>query len=198
MKYQLFRQMLTGFAIAVTLGTAATEPSAAQSKKFFCSTSRGVPATVVRTSKGNVPIIIWVYRDFDYSGWTPEHRCQEISDRFQRYDDRRLLGYIRTGTVNGYPVLCVANYQGGACDRTQVLITLKPGSDAQYYLQSLLETRTHGVRKPVYLSGEKQEVLSRDENGELYADVEEWIKVLEEENSQPVDRGNSQESDLVW
>ncbi|MBO1346392.1 MAG: hypothetical protein EBE86_002830 [Hormoscilla sp. GUM202] len=63
MKYQLFRQILTGL-FALTLGTtAATEPGAAQSNnKFFCGSSDGVPATIARTSKGNVPIIIWVDR----------------------------------------------------------------------------------------------------------------------------------------
>lgn len=58
MKYQLFTKMLIGLAIAFTLGTAATEPSAAQSRKFFCSTSDGVPATMVRKNGENVPIII--------------------------------------------------------------------------------------------------------------------------------------------
>ncbi|MBC6423024.1 MAG: hypothetical protein GDA43_18430 [Hormoscilla sp. SP5CHS1] len=83
MKYQLFTKMLTGLAIALTIGTAATEPSAAQSKKFFCGRSDGEPATVVRTSKGNVPIIIWVDLGFEALGWTPQRRCQAVSDRFQ-------------------------------------------------------------------------------------------------------------------
>ncbi|MBO1350280.1 MAG: COP23 domain-containing protein [Hormoscilla sp. GUM202] len=127
MKYQLFTKMLTGLAIALTLGTAATEPSAAQSQKFFCDRSDGAPATVVRTSKGNVPIIIWVDRGFELSGWTPQRRCQAVSDRFQQYDDLGLLEYIRTGTVSRHPVLCVANRQGGACPSTQVLVTLNHG-----------------------------------------------------------------------
>jgi len=188
MKYQLFTKMLTGLAIALTLGTAATEPSAAQSKKFFCGRSDGVLATVVRKSKGNVPIIIWDYRGFEASGWTPQRRCQVVSDRFQEYGDRGLLGYIRTGTVNRYPVLCVANYQGGACPSTQVLITLNRGSDAEFYLRLLLETRNQGVRQPVYFS--EKHVFSHDENGELYADVEQWINAL------PVEEGNSH--DRVW
>ncbi len=150
MKYQLFTQMLTGLAIALTLGTAATEPSAAQSKKFFCGRSDGAPATVVRKSGGNVPIIIWVDRSFEASGWTPQRRCQVVSDRFQEFDDLGLLRYIRTGTVNRYPVLCVANYQKRACPSTQVLITLDRGSDAEFYLRALLKTRNHGVRQPVY------------------------------------------------
>ncbi|MBO1350284.1 MAG: hypothetical protein EBE86_024220 [Hormoscilla sp. GUM202] len=81
--------------------------------------------------------------------------------------------------------------------------TLNHGSDAEFYLRSLLETRDRSVRQPVYFS--EKDVFSRDENGELYADVEKLINALPVEagNSQPVDRGNSQpvdsqESDRVW
>ncbi|MBC6424605.1 MAG: hypothetical protein GDA43_24800 [Hormoscilla sp. SP5CHS1] len=116
--------------MALTLGTtAATEPGAAQSNnKFYCGSSDGVPATIVRAKKGKVPIIIWVDRGFEASGWTPERRCQEVSGRFQRYHTQGILEYIRTGTVNRHPVLCVTNSQGGVCTRDRVLITLKPGS----------------------------------------------------------------------
>jgi len=199
MKYQLFAKMLTGLAIAVTLGTANPEPSAAQSKKFFCGTSDGSPATMVRKSGGDVAIIIWSNRNFESSGWTRQRRCEVVSARFQKYDNEGKLRYIRTGTVNGYPVLCVANHQGGACPSTQVLITLNRGSDAESQLRSLLDTRNQGVRKPVNFNDETH-VLSYDRNGELYADVEKWINAVpvEEGNSQPVDRGNSQELDPVW
>ncbi|MGK7901847.1 MAG: COP23 domain-containing protein [Hormoscilla sp.] len=91
MKYQLFAKMLAGLAIALTLGTANPEPSAAQSKKFFCGTSDGSPATMVRKNGENVPIIIWSNRNFEASGWTRERRCQEVSDRFQRYDNEGKL-----------------------------------------------------------------------------------------------------------
>lgn len=91
MKYQLFTQMLTGLAIAFTLGTAATEPSAAQSKKFFCGRSDWEPATMVRKNGENLPIIIWSNRNFVASGWTPQRRCEVVSDRFQQYDNEGKL-----------------------------------------------------------------------------------------------------------
>jgi len=72
--------------------------------------------------------------------------------------------------------------------------------------RSLLETRDRSVRQPVYFS--EKDVFSREENGELYADVEKLINALPVEagnsqpvdrgNSQPVEEGNSQESDRVW
>jgi len=59
MKFRLFRQMLTAL-FALTLGTtSATEPGTAQSNnKFFCGSSEGAPATIVRAKKGKVPIIM--------------------------------------------------------------------------------------------------------------------------------------------
>lgn len=209
MKYKLFTPILTLVTIALTLGAAA-KPSVANSKQFFCGRSEGQPATIVRSGQEKVPIIIWVDRSFAGSGWTPQRRCETISRRFQQFEDRGLLGYIRTGRVNGYPVLCVANYKGGNCPDDQVLITLTRGSDADDHLRSLLGTRDRSGGRAYFT----EDVLSYDDSGILYADMNELVEAIKKANPQSIERGNpqpvapanpqpvapanSQESDRVW
>ncbi|MBC6479773.1 MAG: hypothetical protein GDA56_20305 [Hormoscilla sp. GM7CHS1pb] len=201
MKYKLFTPILTLVTIALALGPAA-KPSVANSKQFFCGRSKGKPATIVRSGQENAPIIIWDNSSLDASQWPPLRRCEEVSRRFQEFEDRDLLGYIKTGTVNRYPVLCAANYKGGDCPSTQVLITLAPGSDADEYLRSLLRTRDRSRGRTYFTS----EVLFYEDNGVLDADMNELIKAIKKENSQSIDGGsyqpiepeNSQESNRVW
>jgi len=81
-----------------------------------------------------------------------------------------------------------------------VLITLKPGSDAQFYLDSLIGIRNgSGAR----LRLNEGQVFSYDDNLELYANVPEWINLLpvQEGNSQPVqpvEEENSEKPEILW
>ena len=108
----------------------------------------GVPATVVQTKIGKqVPIIYWKSQTFSGSGWTPERRCQEVSARFQTYHSSGTLEYITTGRMNGLPVICVAQSDGGACEG--LLYTLKPGQNATATLKKLFEIRTKPGAAPL-------------------------------------------------
>ena len=84
--------------------------------RFSCININGTPASVVETKTGKqVPIIFWKSQTFSGSGWTPDRRCQEVSARFQSYHSSGTLEYITTGRINGLPVICVAQTDGGAC-----------------------------------------------------------------------------------
>jgi hypothetical protein len=158
----------------VTLAATALIPKAsqAQSNRFFCQTAivRGkkVPVTYATTKgQGNVPMIAWVRNDFANS-ISPRKRCQAVARRFQAHYENRTLKYARTGQVDGYPVICIANYKGGACPRNQVLVTLKRGSDASQVLSQLLDFRGLSNGRLVYLNGEQ---IFSYEDGETYADM---------------------------
>jgi hypothetical protein len=130
--------MLTGLAIALSTTATINYPSYAQQTTFFCGTSRGAPATIARTTRGNIPIIRWISTNFPPPA-TPQQRCQEVSRRFQVFHDNGTLKYITTGTINDQSVICVASRQGGDC--TDVLFTLKPGSNPKRTLLRLLDRR---------------------------------------------------------
>lgn len=140
MKLGLFCQIVSVIAFISSSSAIMTQPSHAQSQKFFCGMSDGIPATMVRTSRGNIPMIRWVDTFFS-PPWTPQQRCREISNRFQHFYNNGTLNFLRSGKLRGQPVLCVASENGGPCLRNGVLVTLKPNSNPQDTLQLLLDYR---------------------------------------------------------
>ncbi|MEL7124345.1 MAG: COP23 domain-containing protein [Bacteroidota bacterium] len=147
-------------AIALALATAFTLPRpnlAQRPPKYFCGPAYGLPATLVRTEVQNYILIHWVR---EIGGVSPEKRCEEISNRFERFDRSGLLKYLRTDTVNGSPVICVTEYRDRSCSSTGVLITLDQKDDANEILRDLLNTRvTAGSEgSQIYLSPEDERI----------------------------------------
>ena len=84
-------------------------------------------------------MIRWTSNAFDGAGWTPERRCQEVSQRFETYRQQSRLAYVTTGRINGLPVICTAASDGGPCDG--LLYTLKPSQDPTLALKRLFDVR---------------------------------------------------------
>ncbi|MFN6559075.1 MAG: COP23 domain-containing protein [Nostoc sp. ChiSLP01] len=165
--------------VAIALGSTATlvQPGYTQSNKFFCGISMGVPATILRTSTGPIPVIRWVDDSFR-PPWTPEQRCEEISARFERFYNDKKLNFIRTGKISNQPVLCVASYKGGPCLPNGVLVTLKVGTDAPLTLKRLFARQDNRVVNLQGVSGDSRP--SRDSlfsyhQGAGYVDVGKLI-----------------------
>ena len=136
---------------------------------FFCGRDRqGRPATFVSTPGGVLPLVKWVSHYFARSGYDPETRCQEVSNRFDQFYRQGRLNFVTTGIVNRLPVVCVAGQLGGPC--TGVLFTLKPNEDASRVIQQLFDVRA-GASGPLFESGERQ-----------YIDIKNHIEYLK---SQP-------------
>ncbi|HEY9692181.1 MAG TPA: COP23 domain-containing protein [Oculatellaceae cyanobacterium] len=174
MKINLFTGILG--AVAIALGTTATmtQPSLAENNRFFCGTNNGVPVTVVRTSRGEIPMIRWVSDYFSSSRYSPLQRCQEVSERFQRYNDNGKLQFIRTGMINQHPVLCFADYKGGPCAINSVLVTLAPGTNPERVLGRLFDLRARAAGRVINLSGDH--IISY-QDGEAYLDIQQLLKV---------------------
>jgi hypothetical protein len=170
--------------IAVTATAWMPETTLAQGDRFFCGTARisgkKVPATYAFTpGQGNIPMIVWVRNDFGGSV-SARQRCKAVAKRFQAHYENRTLKYIRTGTVSGYPVICVANVRGGACPQNQVLVTLNRGSNPSLVLSQLLDVRSRSAGRVVYLSGEDNIFY---EDGEAYIDVEQLLELAPSEDT---------------
>lgn len=172
MKVSLSTQILFGFTI--TLGAIATlsKPSYAQ-QRFFCDEEQIV--TIVRTRRGEIPIIRWLDRSFS-PPWTPIERCKKVSARFERFNDNGTLKYIKASQINNQPVLCVAGYKGGACLPNGLLVTFKSGTDPNLTLTRLLDRRAWATGQIINLSGGKSDrELIFEVNGETYFDMESWL-----------------------
>lgn len=187
-KPRLFIQMLTEIAKASGIASLTalsvihliSQPSNAQSRnRYFCAIRRGIPTTFARTPRGNVPMISWVS---NLGGRDPQQRCLEITERFQNFSDNGMLRFLRTGTINGLPVLCVARFRGGSCDRSSVLITLQAGQDPQLVRQQLIDIASRASSGPIRLRS--NEVIFY-EDGEPYVNVDKLLETA------PVDSESS-------
>jgi hypothetical protein len=152
--------------VAQIIGLLANQPSYADNNKFFCTQESGVPLTKVRTSRGNETFIRWTVQDF--KKFPPLKRCQAVTARFQRYYDNGQFFITSRDNFQGYPVLCIANRKGTPCTSENLLVTLKPGSDAGQTLKQMLDFRRGVGGKEINLSGDQN--LTYD-NGDLYLDV---------------------------
>ncbi|AFY35510.1 COP23 domain-containing protein [Calothrix sp. PCC 7507] len=177
-KLSLSAQMLGAITLALSSIATLIQPGYTQSNKFYCGMSGGVPATLVRTSRGNIPVIRWVDNTFP-APWTPQLRCEEISARFQNFYNNGTLNFLRAGKFGQQPVLCVASYKGGSCLPNGVLVTLKGDTDAPRTLQRLLDRQGLGGGRPIDLSGgDGKQLLSYDKDV-AYLDVAKFLSQVE-------------------
>ncbi|HIK31037.1 MAG TPA: hypothetical protein IGS17_03360 [Oscillatoriales cyanobacterium M59_W2019_021] len=121
-------------------------------------------ATIARTQRGLiVPVIYWNSDYFSDSGYTPETRCQMVSQRFETFRQNGTLNYLTTGKMNNMPVVCVASAVGGGCAENGLLFTLKPSSDPNRVLEDLMAVRNRASGVRLYESSlDRQPVLQED------------------------------------
>lgn len=120
--------------------------------QYECVMDGDTPVTRVRTPRGVIQLIEWKSDYFSGSDWTPQRRCEAVTDRFQVHSDEGSLTYITYGRVNSQNVLCVADRinlpsQPYICkdetiskgDRTydSVLLTLEENDNPRQILQEL-------------------------------------------------------------
>ncbi len=102
-----------------------------------------------------------------------DRRCNEVSNRLDRFDRAGKLKYIRTGNVNTYPVLCVdAGISGNTCPKSSVLVTLPKGTDSAQILQQMLDLRARASGRIIQLSGAQ---LVRYRNGDAYVNIDRLL-----------------------
>lgn len=176
--------MLTAAAVAIGATFTLQQPSEAQSTRFVCgmSSTTGLPTTFALTPRGAVPVVRWYSEYFSASAYTPERRCQEVSSRFDNLSRQGQLGFITTGYVNGQPVVCAG--QGGGCNNSNLLFTLKSGADAAAAVQQLFDLRA-GVGGPLYES-------SAENEGEITIDLNNFLSNAAVDPNGPSQGGSSE------
>jgi hypothetical protein len=146
----LQRQFLTLGLVTVTVvaGNSLLVPSSqagTATTNFVCDKAEGFPATLARTKKADIPIVIWKSEDMSEAGFTPQVRCQQVSARFQSLYRSGQLKYITAGTImtagKKVPVVCATKQIGGNCTSQNLLYTLKPKTDPQQVIKQLAAIR---------------------------------------------------------
>lgn len=146
-------------ALSGTSLFAASSQALTATTSFVCGKAEGKPATVARTKKGDVPIVIWSSDAFGDSGFTPQVRCQQVSARFQSLYRSGQLKYITAGTVNNRPVVCATKEVKGTCTQQNLLYTLKPNSDPKQVI-----TRLTAIRNRASTRGLEESATSANDN----------------------------------
>lgn len=173
MKLKSLAGMLAGLALSFGATTTFSEPSQANSNTYYCAQLNGIWNTFVNTPRGTITLINWV-RNYS-EDWTPQKRCVEVSKRFQKFLEDGTLKYIRTGTVNRQPVICVANDRGGACPDQNVLVTFKPGTDPEEVLIQLVDFRRSVSGQTIVLSEDDSGFYT---DGEFYIDLAKFLDTV--------------------
>ena len=166
-------------SVGIALGSSVSlmlESEASLNNTYYCAQLNGTWNTFVNTPRGKVKLINWV-QSFSEK-WTPKNRCVEISSRFQKFLDAGNLKYIRTGTVNNLPVICVAQDKGGICPDENVLITLEPKKDPEQLLIRLVDFRRSVSGQTIVLSENDAGFYS---DGEFYVDLDKFLTAVSPE-----------------
>lgn len=101
---------------------------------FFCGSKQGIPTTIARTERGNIPVIYWITEDLP-GNLTPQSRCEQVSNKLQAAQDHQRLKYLSSGILNGQPVICTSDKPNGNC--IDILFTLLTGSDPKHIINYL-------------------------------------------------------------
>ncbi|WYL92810.1 MAG: COP23 domain-containing protein [Gloeotrichia echinulata IR180] len=167
-KYVTFVSL--GLIIALTISTIIHQPSYASNSTFVCEMHQGIPTTFVKTSHGKkLPLIRWTSSYFPKL--TPLNRCRQVSYKFQKSFDNGTLKTITTGTVNKYPVVCAVVSTNDVCNSTNVLFTLKPGTNAKKVVENLLDKRALAAGK----------IQNQSSDDTLYIDFDIYLNSLSAE-----------------
>lgn len=146
------QQILTlGLATVTAIGANSLLVPSSQAltatTNFVCGKADGKPATVARTKKGDVPIVIWSSEEFSSSGFSPQVRCQQVSARFQTLYRSGQLKYITAGTIKNLPVVCATKQLNNTCTQQNLLYTLKPNSDPKQVIARLMAIRNRATSR---------------------------------------------------
>jgi hypothetical protein len=128
------------FSLLTMIGFALPNQSQTKPRNVYtCAQINGYPTTIVDTARGRIELIVWKNNYFSQSGWTPQRRCNHISQRFQKFSDNGTLRYVAVGTMNEQKIICVAikKKSGIRCRDDGLLLTLEPKDDPNTVLDLL-------------------------------------------------------------
>lgn len=150
------------------------------SVKFLCQNSDGKLSTVVVKNQSAPPVAIIDWNlDNDYFGdeYTPEARCNIVSQRFQNLYNEDKLAFLTTDvsdweTSFGIPIICSVQQSGDSCTEENLLITLENSDDPDYVLEQIMAVRNDPVSNKAVLRTGKESPTFED-GLRFYYDIRE-------------------------
>ena len=150
------------------------------STKFSCQNLDGKLSTVVSKNQVEPPVAI-IHWDLNnnYFGdeYTPELRCNIVSQRFQTLYEKDRLAFLTVGvsdweTSFGIPIICSVSQTGDSCTEANLLITLENRDDPNNVLEQLIAVRNDPISNQAMLRTGKTSPTFED-GLRLYYDIRE-------------------------
>jgi Circadian oscillating protein COP23 len=135
----VFIQLLNPAVVAVVAAEDTSDtPNQSESKPaptaFKCvslvnhpSHSKFATVAILPDGTEGSPLFLWKTKEFSESGYTPEKRCYQVTDRLNKavVSEGGNLGnlWLTVGKINRLGVLCYVNNTGTGCNNENVLFT---------------------------------------------------------------------------
>lgn len=147
MKKLIVLTLVTG---VVVTELTASRPATAQKvqARFYCGQSyhpeakKIVPTTFVATSARAEPIALLRWKSA-FGAYSPQTRCNMVSQKFQSAWKNGNLRYIAAGTdqASGQGIICGLANNTQTCDKSKLLFTLRSRRDAGDVISSINDIR---------------------------------------------------------
>ncbi|WP_277883400.1 COP23 domain-containing protein [Nostoc flagelliforme] len=127
-------------------------------KKMDQSSGDTIPVTAawIPEKRGHVYFIGWKSEYFNQGGWTPQKRCEQVTQKFQEFYSQNRLNYISSGKHNGYPVICGVTNLGEICNGSNQLFTVRSGSNPDELIRRLMDIAEGKTSEPLLQNSGKQ------------------------------------------
>ena len=129
---QLLAQSQGGDVIIDTTNTGSSTPTTTTNStnsgtRFTCQYTNGQYTVMYTPESRPGEAYPWATPTALGDGWTPQKRCEAISQRLETYRPDGLLE-MQTGVQNRQNVVCVTTQQVGGC---RIVLTVPPGKNAE-------------------------------------------------------------------
>jgi len=139
MKFKSIATALLGAVAACSTMAFKAEEAHASPFQFQCVRgANGGFVTIVTNGRESQSLITWNSQAFSRSGYTPEVRCQAVTNRFNDAVNNGIRLRLTAGQVNGLGVICSLQGRERGCNEDNVIVTLA-GEAARNPRQALNE-----------------------------------------------------------
>ena len=129
-------------AVAKSTGTPMAKAAMAlyaPSVSIACTPLSGVPTTAARDFGKTIPLMTWYPSSFDRAGWTPQQRCDTVSQKLDEIRQRGELNYLTTGTVARQSVICAVDKPSALCNSRNMIMSLEKDQNPAETLLALVQ-----------------------------------------------------------
>ncbi len=165
--------IITGSCLATALPAEASPQFIAENStptiQFYCGKSKDLtsssvlPATVVKTSGDEEERVLIIWKSEAFGKFTPQQRCLIVSPKIDKaLQEGRNFITAGIDKRSGLGIVCAVADAEQACDRNNMLFSLKNYQDAATTVQGVIDLFNGKSTTPGTESGRKQVVDLRE------------------------------------